>query len=84
MLVPDVAPIPQRRVANDDTFDRALDAIGGALERANQAEDAYAGGTGALADAVYDRARADVVLSVATAAAQRTAQAITTLLNMQL
>jgi flagellar hook-basal body complex protein FliE len=50
---------------------------------AQSAEDAFARGAGSLQDAVYERARADVALAVATAAAQRGAQAIQSILNMQ-
>jgi hypothetical protein len=54
------------------------------LGDATQAEDAYADGTGSLQDATYRRAQADVALSVATVAAQRTAQSVQTLLNLQI
>ncbi|MGD0967533.1 MAG: hypothetical protein ABR949_04520 [Candidatus Aquilonibacter sp.] len=65
-------------------FAAALDAIGQVLDGATQAEDTYASGGGSLQDAMYQRAQADVVLSVATAAAQRAAQAVQTLLNLQI
>ena len=77
--LPDSAP----RDEDASTFARALDALGSALGGAERAEDAFASGPGSLQDAVYERARADVVLAVATAAAQRSAQAITSILNMQ-
>jgi flagellar hook-basal body complex protein FliE len=64
-------------------FGSALDSLGGSLAEAQGAEDAFARNAGSLADAVYDRARADVALSVATAAAQRCAQAISSITNMQ-
>jgi flagellar hook-basal body complex protein FliE len=57
--------------------------LGTLLLGAEKAEDAFASGAGRLQDAVYERARADVALSVATAAAQRGAQAISSILNMQ-
>jgi flagellar hook-basal body complex protein FliE len=60
-----------------------LDDVGSVLQGAQRAEDAFASGTGDLQAAIYERARADVVLSVATAAAQRTAQALQSILNMQ-
>jgi flagellar hook-basal body complex protein FliE len=60
-----------------------LDDLGSVLGKAEHAEDAFAAGTGDLQTAVYERARADVALSVATAAAQRTAQALQSILNMQ-
>jgi len=65
-------------------FAGALDAIGRVLGDATQAEDAYADGTGSLQDATYRRAQADVALSVANVEAQRTAQAVQTLLNLQI
>ena len=67
----------------DGAFGKVLDDVGAVLTRAERSEDAFANGTGDLQSAVYERARADVVLSVAAAAAQRTAQAINTVLNMQ-
>jgi flagellar hook-basal body complex protein FliE len=83
-FVPDVAPSPQLgSPADSSAFGRALDDAGAALNRAEHSEDAFAAGAGDLQRAVYDRARADVVLSVATAAAQRTVQALNTVLNMQ-
>jgi flagellar hook-basal body complex protein FliE len=53
------------------------------LNKAEGAEDAFAAGSGDLQSAIYERARADVALSVATAAAQRTTQALQSILNMQ-
>lgn len=61
-----------------------LDAFGKALTDANATEDAYANGAGSLQDAMYQRAQADVALSVATAAAQRAAQAVQMLMNLQI
>ncbi len=84
LLQPDTVP-QATPVSNDQTgFGNALDAIGKVLSDATKAEDAYAGGTGDLQDAMYRRAQADVALSVATAAAQRAAQAVQTLLNLQI
>ena len=83
-LVPD-APVasPVPRDSDAGAFARALDALGDALQGAENAEDTFAAGGGTLQQAVYARARADVALSVATAAAQRSAQAISSILNMQ-
>ena len=53
------------------------------LAGATQAEDDFAYGRGTLQDAIYERAQADVALSVATATAQRIAQAAQSVLNMQ-
>ena len=48
-----------------------------------RSEDAFAHRTGSLADAVYDRSRADIVLAVATSALQRAAQSLQAVANMQ-
>jgi flagellar hook-basal body complex protein FliE len=82
-LTPDVAPAPS---ASGDAgeFARALDLIGNLLSGANRAEDTFARGSGDLQNAVYERARADVALSVAAATAQRVAQTVQSLLNMQI
>jgi flagellar hook-basal body complex protein FliE len=89
-LLPDAAPLPDApsqgassRAGDPAEFARALDALGATLTGANAAEDAFASGSGSLQNAVYERARADVALSVATAAAQRAAQAVQSILNMQ-
>lgn len=65
-------------------FGKMLDDLGSVLGRATGSENAYAIGSGNLQQAVYERAQADVALSVATAAAQRTAQALQSILNMQM
>jgi flagellar hook-basal body complex protein FliE len=83
-LIPDVAPstgggaTPQA-----SAFSAMLDDLGAVLSNAQRAEDSFASGTGDLQSAIYERARADVALSVATAAAQRTTQALQSVLNMQ-
>ena len=61
----------------------ALDAASNVLGRADAAERAFAQGRGGLQEMVLERAKADVVLSLASAAASRTAQALTTILGMQ-
>jgi hypothetical protein len=66
------------------TFESAVDAVGKALTDATLAEDAYAHGRGSLQDAQYRRAQADIALAVASAAVQRSAQAVQTLLNVQI
>jgi flagellar hook-basal body complex protein FliE len=53
------------------------------LTGANRAEDAFAYGRGSLQEAIYERAQADVALSVATATAARLTQAVQSVLNMQ-
>lgn len=81
-LVPD-APLTSGVRSDDGFFAQALDAVAAALNGASRAEDAFAYGRGTLQDAIYERARADVALSVATATAQRLAQAVQSVLNMQ-
>jgi flagellar hook-basal body complex protein FliE len=82
-FVPDAAVLPAPRESDPGAFARALDALGGALSGANRAEDAFAYGGGTLQAAIYERARADVALSVAISTAQRIAQAVQSVLNMQ-
>lgn len=62
----------------------ALDAGGAQLERAAGAENAFVAGTGGLQEMVFERAKADSLVSVAAAASSRVAQAINTLTQMQL
>jgi flagellar hook-basal body complex protein FliE len=81
-LIPDVAPRPAA-TPGAGVFGEILDDLGALLGAAGHAEDAFAAGKGDLQTAIYERARADVALSVATAAAQRTAQALQSILNMQ-
>ncbi|HMD02288.1 MAG TPA: flagellar hook-basal body complex protein FliE [Candidatus Baltobacteraceae bacterium] len=61
----------------------ALDATGAALEKADRAERAFAAGRGGLQEMVLERAQAGVLLTLASATASRAAQALTTLLGMQ-
>lgn len=83
-LVPDAAPLPRfTNAPQAGAFGKILDDLGSVLGKAEKSEDAFASGVGDLQTAVYERARADVALSVATAAAQRTAQALQSILNMQ-
>jgi len=87
-LIPDVAPIAgapalAQAPAGDAGFSAALDALGATLSRAEGAEDAFAAKRGSLQEAMYERARADVALAVAAAAAQHAAQAVQSVLNMQ-
>lgn len=82
--IPDIAPLgaPSGPPADGSGFARALDALGATLERAERAEDHFAAGRASLQDAVYARARADVALAVATAAAGKAAQALQSILDM--
>jgi flagellar hook-basal body complex protein FliE len=83
-LHPDEAPNFERPLTVDPgEFARALDDAGAVLERAERSEDAFAHRAGSLADAVYDRSRADIVLAVATSALQRAAQSLQAVANMQ-
>jgi hypothetical protein len=84
LLIPDAPPsTAPARPDDEPAFGRALDALGSVLGNAQSAEDAFANGSGTLQDAMYERARADVAISVATSEAQHAAQAITSILNMQ-
>jgi flagellar hook-basal body complex protein FliE len=84
LLSPDAPLVDAAPQTDGNAFTKALDAIGVVLDGATRAENAFAQGAGSLQDAVYERARADVALSVATAAAQRSAQAMQSILNMQI
>jgi flagellar hook-basal body complex protein FliE len=83
LLQPDAAPGYTPPAGDSSGFGEVLDAIGRVLTNATGAEDAFASGNGSLQDAMYGRAQADVALSVAAAAAQRAAQAVQTLMNLQ-
>lgn len=56
---------------------------GAGLERAARAERAFASGRGGLQEMILERAQADVTLSIATAAASRAAQSLSTILGTQ-
>lgn len=74
---PTVTPLDKQKFGN------ALDAAGSALDRADRAEHAFAEQRGGLVEMMVERAGADVMLQLAAAAAQRTTQAVSTLLGMQ-
>jgi len=82
---PDVPTQPDAPVG--DTFGAALwSALNGAthaLDRAAAAEQAFLNGRGGLQELVLERAQADVVLAVATTAASRAAQSLSTIFNLQ-
>lgn len=61
----------------------AFDAAGSALGRAERAEGSFLRGSGGIAEMVVERARADVMLSLAAAASSRASQALSTILGMQ-
>jgi len=80
--------VPDLPVAADPSgdaagFARALDALGQTLQGATRAEDDFAYGRGTLEGAVYERAQADVALAVATSTVSHVAQAVQSVLNMQ-
>lgn len=81
-LVPDL-PTATDRTGDAADFARALDALGQTLTGATRAENDFAYGRGSLATAVYERAQADVALAVATSTVSRIAQAVQSVLNMQ-
>ncbi|GAC1306856.1 MAG: hypothetical protein NVSMB21_10120 [Vulcanimicrobiaceae bacterium] len=55
-----------------------------ALQRADAAERAFASGRGGMQEMVLERAQANIALSIASAAASRTAQSLSTILSMQI
>ena len=82
----DAPRAPQATAADKALFDGALDAAratGNALDRAEHSEQAFVSGRGGLQEMVFDRARADALLSVASSAASKAATALNTILNMQ-
>jgi flagellar hook-basal body complex protein FliE len=87
VLVPDTAsPSVAQSPASPGagTFGALLDAAGAVLDGADRAESAFAAHRGGLQEMVVERARADIALQVAATAAQRTAQALQSVLGMQL
>lgn len=83
-ILPDQAVQSPAAPGDAAAFSRALDGAGSALKRADAAEDRFAAHRGSLQDAVFERAQADVILAIATAAAQRSAQAVQSVLTMQI
>lgn len=83
LLVPDQALPAPRSHGDAGAFAKMLDGLSGAFQGAEHAENAFAAGTGDLQHAMYERARADVLLAVAVSGAQRAAQSLQTILNMQ-
>ena len=90
--VDDAAPVsvvPLDRPAGDASLGfgsllEALNAGGAQLDRAESAENDFAAGTGGLQEMVFERAKADSLVSVAAAAGSRVAQSLNTLAQMQL
>ncbi len=93
VLVPDTAPtvvaapssgvVPGNGRDAGGAFARLVDAAGSLLSGAELAEGAFVQRRGGLQEMVVARARADVALAIATSAAQRATQAISTVLGMQ-
>lgn len=77
-------PPPPAAQAFADVLGGALGAATTALGRADSAETAFAAGRGGLQEMVLERAQADVALSIASAAASRAAQSLSTILGMQI
>lgn len=82
-LISDAAPSAAVPAHDPSAFEKVLSRAGSIFASANEAEDRFATGAGNLQQAIYERARADVALAVATAAAQRSAQALQSVLSMQ-
>jgi hypothetical protein len=87
VLIPDGPAQPRGPESSRDggasAFGRLVDAAGAILTGADRAERAFAAHRGGLQEMVVERARADLALQVAAAAAQRAAQSVSTLLGMQ-
>lgn len=74
-------PVPTR--SDPHSFAAVLGEAAQSLERADAAETSFAERRGGLQEAVIARAKADVMLQIATSAASRTTQALSTILNIQ-
>ena len=87
VLVPDGPALPrgpQPVQSSANAFQQLVDAAGAILTGADRAETAFAAHHGGLQEMVVERARADIALQIAAAAAQRAAQSVSTLLGMQI
>jgi len=87
-LQPDSAPgaigeAPSVTPLESAPFQKIVDGAGSAFDRADRAEHAFAEQRGGLVEMMVERASADAMLQLAAAAAQRTTQAVSTLLGMQ-
>ncbi|MBV8151553.1 MAG: hypothetical protein JO101_08445 [Candidatus Eremiobacteraeota bacterium] len=83
-LEPDTAAIlPAAPRQDGSPFAAILDAAAATLDRAANAERAFARGAGGLLEMTVERASADVMLQIAATAAQRTTQALATIVGMQ-
>ena len=83
----DDAPLsanPASRSLGFTTLLDSLNASGVALQKAEAAENAFVSGTGGLQEMVFERAKADSIVSVAAATSSRVAQSLNTIASMQL
>ncbi len=81
---PAVSALPGADPIGFGTLLDGLNAGGAVLEKAEAAENAFAAGTGGLQEMVFERAKADSIVSVAAAASSRVAQSLNTFTQMQL
>ncbi len=86
--LPALAPIPPVAAPAADVelfsgLTAAFSAAGTSLQRAQSAETAFTSGSGGLQEMVFERARADAILNVASATATKATQSLNTILNMQ-
>jgi flagellar hook-basal body complex protein FliE len=81
---PNVSSIPESQPLDFGTLLDALKAGSAALDKAESAENAFAAGTGGLQEMVFERAKADSIVSIAAAVSSRVAQSLNTLVQMQL
>lgn len=82
-LLPDAPVVSAPAVSDGGRFSGIVNDLAAALDAAQSAEDRFAAGSGDLQSAIYERARADVALSITTATVQRSVQALQSVLNMQ-
>ena len=82
--VPTAPPASSAPASAGPSFRDTLDAANAVFDRADRAESAFVTGRGGMQEMVVERARADVALSIATTAATRTAQAVSTIMGMQI
>ncbi len=82
-IVPDAAVVANAPAVAPHSFAGIVDALGATLRAGSRAEDAFAAGSGSLRDAVYARAKADVAVEVAAAEVRHAAQALQSILTMQ-
>jgi flagellar hook-basal body complex protein FliE len=89
VIEPDAPPAANAGSTDAATFGfgslvDALQAGTQTLQHAEGAENAFIRGTGGLQEMVFERATADVLVSIAAAASSRVTQSLNTLTQMQL